>query len=107
MWLVSWTSKPKFQIYVESTTIEAFIKGLDPLSKLYTMILDYEPQTLDEVLTMVSREIKLEEDPARISTLRRKSNGKFESRGPKKDKAWFDPYKKYDMHPINNPSGQT
>lgn len=76
---------------IESTTIEAFRKGLDPLSGLYTMILDYEPQTFDEVLALANLEIKLDENPTQISAFKRKPFDKLDTRGLKRAKGKFDP----------------
>lgn len=58
------------------------------------MILNDESQTFDEVLAMANREIKLDEDPARIAALKGKSSGKVETHEPNKVKGRFDPYKK-------------
>lgn len=53
----------KIPNFVESTTIEAFRKGLNPLSRLYTMISDCEPQTFDDVIAMTNREINWMKTP--------------------------------------------
>lgn len=66
------------------------------------MIPDYESQTFDEVLAMANREIKLDEEPARIAALKGKSSRKADTRGPKKAKGRFNQYKKYDLRPIDN-----
>lgn len=89
---------------IESIAVEAFRKMLNPLSRLYTMILDYEPQTFDEVLGMTNREIKLDEDLARIVALKERSFRKVNMPKPKKTKSRFDPYKKHDPLPTDNNS---
>lgn len=96
----------KILICIDSTTIETFRNGLDPLLLLHTMISDYKPQTFGEVLAMANQEIKLDEDPAHIAASKGKSSGKIDTCRPKKVNDRFDPYKNHDPRPINSESTQ-